>query len=60
MQHLNRRAILWRLAWWFPAVTMASDSPSGVSGQRSAAGPGGAHAQVPAAAVPTGHSQNRE
>lgn len=43
-----------------PVVTAASDSPPGVSGQRSAAGPGGAHAQVPAAAVPAGHAQNRE
>lgn len=48
----------WRLAGWPPVVTVVSDSPSGVSGQRAAAGPGRAYAQVPAAAVPTGHAQD--
>lgn len=41
-------------------MTAISVSPPGVSGQRSAASPGGAYAQVPAAAVPAGHTQNRE
>lgn len=43
-----------------PVTTAVSDSPSGVSGQRSATSPGRAHAQVPAAAVPAGHAENRE
>jgi hypothetical protein len=44
-----------------PVITALSPSAlSGVSGQRPAARPGGAHAQEPTAAVPTGHTQDRE
>lgn len=50
--------LLWLLL--VPVITVLPASASGVSGQCPAASPGGAHAPEPAAAVPTGHTQDRE